>query len=76
MTDINLIDAFERIPVKIFNNAKEGSKYAAAEIARLIRDKQSRNEMCVLGLATGSTPKSLYVELVRMHRAGAEGVTA
>lgn len=68
MTDINLIDAFERIPVKIFNNAKEGSKYAAAEIARLIRDKQSRNEMCVLGLATGSTPKSLYVELVRMHQ--------
>ena len=68
MTDINLIDAFERIPVKIFNDAVEGSKFAAIEIARLIRDKQSRNENCVLGLATGSTPKSLYVELVRMHK--------
>ena len=67
MTDINLIDAFERIPVRIFSNAKDGSKYAAAEIAKLIRDKQSRNEYCVLGLATGSTPKSLYNELVRMH---------
>lgn len=24
--------------------------------------------MCVLGLATGSTPKRLYAELVRLHR--------
>jgi glucosamine-6-phosphate deaminase len=68
MTDINLIDAFERIPVKIFDGAVDGSKYAAIEIARLIRDKQSRNENCVLGLATGSTPKSLYVEMVRLHK--------
>jgi glucosamine-6-phosphate deaminase len=68
MTDINLIDAFERIPVKIFADAPSGSSFAAAEIARLIRDKQSRGEKCVLGLATGSTPKSLYAELVRMHK--------
>jgi glucosamine-6-phosphate deaminase len=68
MTDINLIDAFERIPVKIFPGAKQGSAFAAAEIARLIRDKQSRNEKCVLGMATGSTPKSLYAELVRLHK--------
>jgi glucosamine-6-phosphate deaminase len=68
MTDINLIDAFERIPVKIFPETKEGSAFVAQEIARLIRDKQSRNETCVLGLATGSTPKSLYTELVRLHK--------
>jgi glucosamine-6-phosphate deaminase len=68
MTDVNLIDAFERIPVKIFPDAKEGSAFAAAEIARLIREKQSRNESCVLGMATGSTPKSLYAELVRLHK--------
>jgi glucosamine-6-phosphate deaminase len=68
MTDINLIDAFERIPVKIFADAPSGSAFAAAEIARLIRDKQSRGEKCVLGLATGSTPKSLYAELVRLHK--------
>ena len=66
--DINLIDAFERIPVKIFPGLKQGSLFAAQEIAKLIRDKQSRNEKCVLGLATGSTPKTLYAELVRMHR--------
>ncbi|HEX2607111.1 MAG TPA: glucosamine-6-phosphate deaminase [Flavisolibacter sp.] len=68
MTDINLIDAFERIPVSIFSSPKEGSLFAAQEIARLIRDKQARKESCVLGLATGSTPKSVYTELIRMHR--------
>src|SRR5687767_3067478 len=67
-TDINLIDAFERIPVKIFPDLKNGSLFAANEIARLIREKQARNEACVLGLATGSTPKTLYSELIRMHR--------
>ncbi len=66
--DINLIDAFERIPVKIFQDPQKGSQFAAAEIAKLLREKQSRNEKCVLGLATGSTPKTLYAELVRLHR--------
>lgn len=66
--DINLIDAFERIPVKIFYDLKQGSLFAAQEIAKLIREKQSAKEKCVLGLATGSTPKTLYAELVRMHR--------
>ncbi len=66
--DIDLIDAFERIPVKIFSGISDGSRYAATEVARLIREKQAKNEKCVLGLATGSTPKSLYAELVRMHK--------
>ena len=60
--DINLIDAFERIPVKIYPDLKQGSIFAANEIAKLVREKQSRNEKCVLGLATGSTPKTLYAE--------------
>jgi glucosamine-6-phosphate deaminase len=67
-TDINLIDAFERIPVKIFPSLKEGSRFAAEEIGRLIREKQGKGERCVLGMATGSTPKTLYQELVKMHR--------
>lgn len=67
-SDINLIDAFERVPVKIFSDLKEGSSFAASEIARLIREKAAKNEKCVLGLATGSTPKAVYAELVRMHR--------
>lgn len=68
MPDLNLIDAFERIPVKIFSDLKQGSRFAANEIATLIKEKQARNENCVLGLATGSTSKTLYAELVRMHK--------
>jgi glucosamine-6-phosphate deaminase len=67
-SDINLIDSFEKIPVKIFSNDKEGSLFVAQEIASLIRQKQKENKPCVLGLATGSTPKTLYKELVRMHK--------
>src|SRR5688572_28716424 len=66
--EINLIDAFERVPVTIVENLKDGSLLAAKQIAKLIRDKQAQGQSCVLGLATGSTPKTLYAELVRMHK--------
>ncbi|HRJ71954.1 MAG TPA: glucosamine-6-phosphate deaminase [Terrimicrobiaceae bacterium] len=48
----------------IQSSPAETSAYAARLIARLIREKPS----AVLGLATGSTPLSLYQELIRMHR--------
>lgn len=63
-----MVDSFEKIPVQIFNTSKDGSKYAADEIAKLIREKQAKKENCVLGLATGATPITLYAELVRMHK--------
>lgn len=63
-----MVDSFEKIPCKIFKNLNEGSKYAATQIANCIRQKQSKGEKAVLGLATGSTPKSVYAELVRMHK--------
>jgi glucosamine-6-phosphate deaminase len=65
---IDLTDSFEKIPVKIFPDQRQGSLFAAGQIAGLIREKQKNKEKCVLGLATGSTPKSLYEELVRMHK--------
>ncbi len=65
---IDLTDSFEKIPVKIFSTSHEGSVYVAKIIAQLIRDKNARGEKAVIGLATGSTPISLYNELVRMHR--------
>lgn len=65
---IDLTDSFEKIPVKIYPDLKEGSRFVAQQIANLIRVKQQKKEKCVLGLATGSTPKTLYAELVRMHR--------
>ncbi len=63
-----MVDSLEKIPVKIFSNVITGSKFVADEIAKLIREKNSRNETCVLGMATGATPVHLYAELVRMHR--------
>lgn len=63
-----MVDSFEKIPVKIYQNAEKGSAFVAAEIAKLIREKAAANQPCVLGMATGGTPIDLYAELVRMHR--------
>jgi glucosamine-6-phosphate deaminase len=63
-----LADSLERIPVKIVSNQQDGSQWVARQIADLIRTRQKEKKMVVLGLATGSTPKSLYAELVRLHR--------
>ncbi len=65
---MSMVDSFEKIPCKIFPDFKSGSEYAAREIAALIREKQAKGEKAVLGLATGSTPKRLYAELIRMHQ--------
>ena len=65
---INLSDSFEKIPVKIFPNQTDGSAYAARQVGDFIREKQTKKEKCVLGLATGSTPKSFYKELARLHK--------
>jgi glucosamine-6-phosphate deaminase len=65
---MSMVDSFEKIPVKIFPDLKQGSLAAAKEIAAIIRTKQKKKQKCVLGLATGSTPRTLYAELVRMHK--------
>ena len=65
---MNMIDSFEKIKCLITTDVEDGSKYVANEIASLIRLKESNNEKIILGLATGSTPKTLYAELVRMHK--------
>jgi glucosamine-6-phosphate deaminase len=59
---------FEKIHNVIFDSSLEASILVAQEIATLIRTKQSLNESCVLGLATGSSPIKVYEELVRMHK--------
>jgi len=65
---MTMVDSFEKIPVKIYPDLKAGSTAVAKQIADFIREKQNKKEKCVLGLATGSTPKTLYAELVRMHK--------
>ncbi|WP_126974461.1 glucosamine-6-phosphate deaminase [Gynurincola endophyticus] len=69
MSNITSLPAsVEKINVDICSDAKSGTLKAAQQIAEMIRYKQKRNQTCVLGLATGSTPKQLYAELVRMHK--------
>ena len=65
--NISLSDSLEKIPVEIFETPKEGSQFVAEQISILIKEKNSQGKKAVIGLATGSTPKSLYAELVRMH---------
>ena len=60
---------YERIPATVFQDAHDASVSVAQEIADLIIHRAAEGKMCVLGLATGSTPLGVYAELVRMHRA-------
>lgn len=68
MNKIDLTDSLEKIPVKIYPDSQQGSAFVAQQIAALIRRKEAAGEKCVIGLATGSSPKTLYAELVRMHQ--------
>ena len=59
---------FENIETLVFENSFTASKTIALKISELIRSKKKINQSCVLGLATGSSPKAVYAELVRMHK--------
>jgi glucosamine-6-phosphate deaminase len=59
---------FEKLPVTIYKEAKDGAISVAHEIAELIRHKQRLGEKAVLGLATGASPINVYRELVRLHK--------
>lgn len=70
MARLNLLEEtrFEKLPVSVFENPKKASLSVANRIANIIKAKQQKNEMAVLGLATGATPIAVYGELVRMHK--------
>lgn len=59
---------FEKIHNVIFKNSDYASIVIAQEIAALIKEKQTKENYCVLGLATGSSPIKVYEELVRLHK--------
>jgi glucosamine-6-phosphate deaminase len=63
-----MIDSLEKIPVRIFPSPTEGSVHVAEIIANLINERNQEGKKCVIGLATGSSAKTLYAELVRMHQ--------
>lgn len=58
----------EKIPTQVLADPADVNVAVAKEIAELIRVRQAEGKMCVLGLATGSTPTGVYAELVRMHK--------
>lgn len=58
----------EKVPVTIFETSFDASVCAAKEIAQLIRSRAAEGKICVLGLATGSSPIKVYGELVRLHK--------
>ncbi|MCC8410128.1 glucosamine-6-phosphate deaminase [Mucilaginibacter sp. UR6-1] len=70
MSRLNLLEEtrYEKLPVTVFPDSTAASNSVAARIAALIRDKQSRGETTVLGLATGATPVKVYKELIRLHK--------
>lgn len=63
-----IIKRHEKIPSLVFTGSAYASVYVAGEIAKLIREKSKEGKTCVLGLATGSIPLTVYEELIRLHR--------
>ncbi|WP_345955818.1 glucosamine-6-phosphate deaminase [Mucilaginibacter sp. PAMB04168] len=70
MARLNLLEEtrYEKLPVTIYDHAATASIAVAHRIANLIKAKQAKGELTVLGLATGVTPIKVYAELVRLHR--------
>ena len=60
--------SYERIPTNIYADSDAASRAVAHEIAAIIRSKAHEWQQAILGLATGSSPKKVYGELIRMYR--------
>ena len=58
---------FEKLHNVVFDSPLQASKTVALEIADLIK-KDSNGKKCIVGLSTGSSPISVYKELVRLHK--------
>lgn len=59
---------FERMPVQIHESPREASVSVANEIVRGILAKQAANQMFVLALSGGNSPRMLYQELIKQHK--------
>jgi len=70
MSRLNLLEEtrYEKLPVTVYSDSGSASRSVAKRIADLIRRKQSKGEITVLGLATGATPVKVYAELIRLHK--------
>lgn len=57
-----------RVPTRVFATSQDAVRHIVRTIEQLIRERAASGRPCVLGLPTGSTPVSVYRELVRMHK--------
>ncbi|MFV0470989.1 MAG: glucosamine-6-phosphate deaminase [Paludibacteraceae bacterium] len=64
---------YEKLKTDIYETEKKGAVAVANEIAQLIREKQKKGQPCVLGLPGGSSPLSVYAELINLYNT--EGLT-
>ena len=64
----SVLTRLEKIPTDIYESVEEGANHIACEIAQVIRDKQKAGRFCVLALPGGNSPRSVYAELIRMHK--------
>jgi len=55
------------IPTLVFSQSAQAARHVAMLIDSMIRQNNNQDRRTVLGLATGSTPVSLYRELIRLH---------
>jgi glucosamine-6-phosphate deaminase len=56
-----------RMPCYIFDDGKELAAHIAKIVAGIIRERNALGQDAVLALPTGSTPVSVYRELIRLH---------
>ena len=64
----SVLTRLEKIQTNIYESTEEGSFAIANELANQIRKKQELGENFVIGLPGGSSPLSVYKELVHMHK--------
>jgi glucosamine-6-phosphate deaminase len=57
-----------QLPTYLFETPDDVARYVAQIVAGVIRERNSRGQIAVLGLPTGSTPVGVYRELIRLHR--------
>jgi glucosamine-6-phosphate deaminase len=57
-----------KVPTLVFPTSGQAARHLALMIESLIRQNNSAGRPTVLGLPTGSTPVTLYRELIRLHR--------
>ncbi len=60
--------SFEKTPTRVCPTQDAACIAIANDIAALIKQRNSKGEKTVLGLATGITPKRVYKELIRRHK--------